>query len=258
MNKEVDWLLQEKYHGEKTAVFLTDCARLEAGEPLSYLIGHLPFLDTTIYLDSRPLIPRSETEYWVQQLAKEIDRNFNGVGETEPRPLSILDLCAGSGCIGVALAKSFPSASVSFAEIDPAHLLTIKKNIEHNLAINLDSNHKPYQIIESDLFQSLPKDKRYHYIISNPPYIDPSVDRATASVKTYEPHLALYGGEVGLALIAEILADAPNFLCNKGELWLEHEPEQTADIHRLAGAIYTVTTMKDQYALERYSRLVLQ
>ena len=68
MNPEVDWLLNEKYHGEKTSAFFTDCVRLETGEPLAYVIGHIPFLDCTIYLDSRPLIPRVETEFWVEKL----------------------------------------------------------------------------------------------------------------------------------------------------------------------------------------------
>ncbi len=66
MSKDIAWLLQEKYGGEKSEAFFADCKRLALGEPLGYLIGHTPFLDCTIYLDSKPLIPRAETEFWTE------------------------------------------------------------------------------------------------------------------------------------------------------------------------------------------------
>ena len=72
MDKDQAWLLEEKYSGEKSVAFFADCKRMALGEPLGYLIGHAPFLKTTIYLDSRPLIPRPETEFWTEKAIAEI------------------------------------------------------------------------------------------------------------------------------------------------------------------------------------------
>ena len=88
-----DWLLKEKYKGVKSRAFLADCQELKAGVPLAYVIGSIPFLDTKIYLDSKPLIPRPETEYWTEQAIKSIKTVASA---------NVLDLCSGSVCIGVA------------------------------------------------------------------------------------------------------------------------------------------------------------
>ena len=248
MRQEIAWLLKEKYSGEKTKGFFTDCARLEAGEPLGYIICWVPFLDCKIWLDSKPLISRPETEYWVERAIKLIAER---AATQSPR---ILDLCAGSGCIGVAVAKALPHTHVDFAEIDSAHHTTITKNLQENLTIIYDS-----KIYAGDLFAEVPEQTKYDFILSNPPYIDPALDRTEASVKDYEPHQALYGGDAGLELIGKIIAKAPDYLVPGGELWLEHEPEQSERIQVLASNTgFAITTHCDQYDLERYSRLVLQ
>ena len=72
MHRDEEWLLNEKYQGERTDEFFADCERLKSGEPLAYIIGHVPFLDATIHLDSKPLIPRTETEYWVKAVIIDI------------------------------------------------------------------------------------------------------------------------------------------------------------------------------------------
>ncbi len=151
MNQEEQWLLAEGFGGEKSAAFFTALARLRAGEPLAYLIGQVPFLDCTISLDARPLIPRTETEYWVEKAIKEMrlqspsnilspdtHRRFpasgvlcsadfpSGTDQAKSacaRPISsmcegaevaqrVLDLCAGSGAIGVAVAKHIEEAQI--------------------------------------------------------------------------------------------------------------------------------------------------
>ena len=132
MNQEKTWLLAEKYGGVEGEAFHTDCRRLEAGEPLAYIIGWTPFLDCRIYLDSKPLIPRPETEYWTERVIKALQ----GVATAAPSPRRVLDLGAGSGAIGVAIAKALPTALVTFADIDPAHLPTIECNLSQNLPVN--------------------------------------------------------------------------------------------------------------------------
>jgi release factor glutamine methyltransferase len=249
MSKDEQWLLREKFGGEKSAAFFAACERLTAGEPLAYLIGHVPFLGCTIHLDSHPLIPRSETEFWAERFIMELQKRQEDVTARQPH---ILDLCAGSGCIGVAVAKQVPVARVDFAEVDARHLPTITKNLEVN-----DIDPTRTTIIKSDLFSNITN--RYTHILTNPPYIDPSLDRAEPSVKTYEPHNALYGGQSGLVYISAILAGAASHLSPSGQLWLEHEPEQTTAIHAMAEINnFTISTHQDQYGTERYSILVLQ
>lgn len=247
-NQEEAWLLKEKYSGERTADFLIDLERLKAGEPLAYVIGHTPFLDCDISLDSHPLIPRVETEYWVEKAIESIKMDSGS-------SVRVLDLCAGSGCIGVAVAKAVSDVHVTFAEIDPTHLPTIKKNLEHNLPDY--SNRVEYmQVIESNLFENVTG--TFDFILTNPPYIDPVLDRTESAVKSHEPHLALYGGESGVAIIADIIKEASEYLYNGGQLWIEHEPEQVEAIHSLALAYdFLIVTHRDQYGVERFSVLTL-
>ena len=254
LSQDEQWLLREKYVGVESEAFHADLKRLQAGEPLGYVIGWVPFLNCQIHLDSRPLIPRPETEYWVEKICKQINLQVRGPNSN----LRILDLCAGSGAIGVAVAKAIPEAHVTFGEIDKVHLPTIQKNIQENLSkdtIIYDS--KNYQVIESDLFKNI--SGKFDFILTNPPYIDPAVDRAEGSVKNHEPHLALYGGEKGMEVIKQIIEEAPTHLSPGGQLWLEHEPEQTEEINRLAKQHgLAAETHEDQYQVQRYSVLVLQ
>jgi release factor glutamine methyltransferase len=241
MTQDEIWLLKEKYSGEKTEGFFADCLRLAIGEPLAYLIGSIPFLNTTIFLDSHPLIPRPETEYWVEKIIADIaHRNLSSV--------RVLDLCAGSGCVGVAVLRALPIVRVDFAEIDTHHHSIIQKNILKN---DIDSSRT--HILGGDLFEQVTE--RYDYILTNPPYIDPILDRAEESVKEFEPHLALYGGENGLEIIYQILEHAFQFLTDEGVLVIEHEPEQVALLQMYAdtcGLIARVET--DQFGVHRYTR----
>lgn len=255
MSQDVEWLLGEKYRGEKSEAFFADCKRMALGEPLGYLIGHVPFLDTTIYLDSKPLIPRPETEFWTERVIADIKTNYPArAPEMTPDALQlrILDLCAGSGCIGVAIAKAIPDAIVDFCEIDDKHIPTINKNLIENA---IDKTHT--HIYHSNLFEAF--SGTYQYIVSNPPYIDMDLGRTDESVLTNEPYIALSGGLAGLEVIQKIIEEAPKHLERHGQLWIEHEPEQSVAIRNLARANkFTCTTQTDQYDVERYSVLVLQ
>ncbi len=256
-NQDEQWLLKEKYNGEKSAAFFADCKQLALGEPLGYLIGHIPFLGCTIHLDGRPLIPRPETEFWVEQAIAAISEGSQlqpGLdGSAAPAP-HVLDLCAGSGCIGVAVAKQVPQAHVDFAEID-AHLLpTIEKNLKEN---GIDSERTTSY--HSNLFQTTPTENAYDFILSNPPYIDSALHRVDENVKEFEPHVALFGGQGGVEVIEQLIAAAPAHLRPGGQLWIEHEPEQIGAIADTARTHnFAVTHHPDQYDVLRYSILVLQ
>ncbi len=238
-----DWLLKEKYNGEKTEGFFADLTRLKNGEPLAYLIGHIPFLDTNIFLDSHPLIPRTETEFWVEKALHEIVAR----GKTSGK-IKVLDLCAGSGCIGVAVLKMEPLTWVDFVEIDMCHHKTIQKNIVEN---GIDSSRS--HIVGGDLFENV--SETYDFILSNPPYIDAKSGRTESSVLDYEPHSALFGGKSGMELIEKIITAAPQYLAPNGILYIEHEPEQRDQIHTIAHTNDLIAeTYTDQYDVFRYTR----
>lgn len=241
MTQDEMWLLKEKYQGKKTEGFFADSVRLKNGEPLAYLIGHIPFLGTTIYLDSHPLIPRTETEYWVEKILSDI--------HTTEKQLKILDLCAGSGCIGVAILKALSSATVDFVEIDESHHATIQKNI----ALNEIAPERA-RIIGGSLFEHV--DGVYNYIFSNPPYVDQNLNRVSESVQKFEPALALYGGQDGIEIIKEIISQSSAHLTSQGVLYFEHEPEQITTIQTSASKSgFISTTFEDQFGHNRYTRL---
>jgi release factor glutamine methyltransferase len=242
MEAEVEWLLKEKYGGRESEAFAADVERLKSGEPLAYVIGFVSFLNTKIYLDSRPLIPRPETEYWVEKAIADIKKS-------KIEAPKVLDLCAGSGCIGVAVAKAIPDARVDFAEIDERHHETIKKNLQENA-----TDTARIRIFGGDLFERLAA--QYDYILTNPPYVDPALDRVEKSVKDFEPHVALYGGANGLRVIERIICDASLFLARRGVLIIEHEPEQQVLMRTFAQRNgFALETKGDQFGIKRYSIL---
>jgi release factor glutamine methyltransferase len=246
--RESAWLLKEKYGSIKSEAFYAAVAELKAGVPLAYLIGHIPFLDTTIFLNSRPLIPRPETEFWVEKA-------IAAILKTHKEAPTILDLCAGSGAIGVAIGKKITNAKIDFAELEKNHLPLIIKNCQEN-ALPLEQ----VRAIWSDLFEPVTDTKlpKYDFIFCNPPYIDKTLGRTAESVTKFEPELALYGGESGMEIIDRIIKEAPKNLNPQGQLWIEHEPEQSEQIAKLGYGKFATTTHKDQYDILRYSILVLQ
>lgn len=240
-SQEERWLL-EKYKGEKAEGFFTDLERLNAGEPIAFILGYIPFLSVTIHLDSHPLIPRPETEFWVEKAIAQIQHS----GIAHPR---VLDLCAGSGAIGVAIAKAVDTAVVHFAEIDPTHHTTIQKNITQN-GIEMDR----IAIFGGHLMTNT--NPPYDFILCNPPYIPHNSPHVQESVKKFEPALALYGGEDGMVLIAEIIEHAPQKLTSHGVLYIEHEPQQADAIaEKATKGNMTAVTHNDQYDIPRYTIL---
>jgi len=244
MTQDEEWLLKEKYAGIASEAFLKDRERLFQGEPLGYVIGWVPFLDVRITLDSHPLIPRPETEYWTELMIKEMKAQRD-------HGLYVLDLCAGSGCIGIEVLHAITDAHVDFAELEERHHSTIRQNLVLN-GINMDRA----RLLGGDLLEHVTR--RYDYILANPPYIDPALDRTSESVRTFEPHEALYGGQDGLSLIKRIIAEAPKFLTPRGTLVIEHEPEQSEEIAHLGGRSgFAPETHRDQFGIERFTKLVL-
>lgn len=258
MSQDRAWLLLEKHHGKETVAFAEDVQRLAGGEPVAYLIGWQPFLGLTIFLDSRPLIPRPETEWWTERLLsslQEAAKAESGVGLGQAArsapdaafadDYSFLDLCAGSGAIGCAALAQLPNAHVYFGELDSAHRPTIEKNIREN---HLDASRATVRI--GDLFAPY-ADMRFDVIAANPPYV-PRVRELPKSVAHYEPPLALYAGDDGLAIMRRLATELPSHLTKNGMAWIECDrgnAQATQALFEEAGLAACV--INDQYGKPR-------
>lgn len=238
--EELAHLIQDKYHGDKTADLTEDIARLAAGEPLAYVIGWIPFLSLDIFLDSHPLIPRPETEWWTEQLIQHVNARFANI------PFTLLDVCAGSGAVGLAVLKHCPQATVSFGELSAEHSALIEKNIVAN---NLDASRATVRT--GDLFAPYMR-HQFEIIAANPPYI-PESREVPDSVSEYEPQTALYAGEDGLDLIRRIANHAPHHVTPGGELWMECDTTHTDDAKALltAGGAPKAIIRNDLYGRPR-------
>ena len=170
--------------------------RLEKGEPLQYIIGHVEFLDYNFIVNNSVLIPRFETELLVDKTVNYIKK----INLVEPK---VADLGCGSGCIGISLSKIL-KINVDLYDISDEALKVSKKNaIKNNASVNIN-NHDILKPIKG----------KYNVIISNPPYIDID-DEIDPLVKNNEPHLALFAENKGLIFYEKILSYIKNNLKDK-------------------------------------------
>lgn len=240
--REKHWLLREKYAGKEDQRYFDDVKRLSSGEPLDYVIGYSHFLRCKIDLSFRPFIPRPETEWWVEneirKLKSKSKKNFE-----------ILDAFAGSGCIGIAILKHAPNATVHFIEKNPDFIKQIKKNI----ALNKISK-KRYKIFHRDLKKDNLPIKKYDHIFSNPPYIPFSKKTGVASsVLRFEPKDALFAADNGLFYIKRLVDDARMRLSPGWTLVFEFDSRTKKELENILkkkkknGLISSFSFSKDQY-----------
>lgn len=210
---------REMYASEEVCDAMESAVRrVLAGEPLAYILGEWSFYGMTLYVDEHVLIPRDDT-CAVTQLA--IKRGL--YLDQDPR---ILDLCTGSGCIGLAVAKRVKDARVTLADISKEALSVAKKNVaRHELGNRV-------VCVQADALAEAPDYLgKFDMIISNPPYITSAeMEELDSSVKDYEPHLALHGGADGLDFYRSIVKNYTCALKNGGYLCFEYDPSQGDDI----------------------------
>lgn len=210
---------------------------LEKDYPVQYIIGYVDFYGLKINVNEFTLIPRYETEYLIELTLKEIKK----MNLANPK---ILDLCTGSGAIGLTLKSLLPSSEVTLSDISKDALMVANKNKNE---LNLDVN-----IIESDLFKNIPG--KFDIIISNPPYV--MTNEPLPKDVLYEPHLALYSGPKGIDHIEEIFKNIKSHLNNKYLIALEINEKSEPDITNLIKTYFEKNInykfMKDLAGKTRY------
>lgn len=222
-------------------------SRRAKGEPVQYIVGHVEFLELKINVGKGVLIPRPETELLTEEAIKAFGRA--GVAP----PLQILDLCTGSGCIAIALAKAFPASQVYGTDVSKTAIRYSKKNAMENSVENVT-------FLQGSLYLPLKRGLCYNLIVSNPPYIKrDDIDSLQREIKEWEPLGALDGGQDGLDFYRSIFAEAPGYLCEGGMIVVELGFGQADDVKMIAmgNGFGDIEVRRDYAGIERILKAVL-
>jgi release factor glutamine methyltransferase len=224
---------------DELATFRSLIERRMAGEPTQYLTGVKEFYNRSFKVDARVLIPRPETELLVEAALHALPKDA---------PSRALDVCTGSGCIAISLAAERPQASVLATDLSPEACALARENAE---ALGVGAR---VTISQGDLFAPVPEDARFQLVVSNPPYIASwEIPGLSVEVRR-EPHLALDGGQDGLAVIRRVIEGARRYLLPGGLLAMEiGETQGTAVRELLQAAGYQDARVEKD--LERRERL---
>lgn len=176
-------------------------------KPASYITGEAWLQGHAFKVDKRVIIPRSFiAELLADQLAPWVN--------VPDLPMDILDMCTGSGCLAILAAYTFENSNVDAVDLSSEALSVARENIQqHDLKNRVHA-------IESDLFTNL-NGKQYDFILTNPPYVNEASMKKLPPEYLHEPRMALAGGDSGMDLIEQILADAPKHLKDGGFLLVE-------------------------------------
>lgn len=224
-------------------------ARVRAGEPVQYVLGHWSFRRLDLLVDRRVLIPRPETELLV-------DHAITAMRD-RPRPLTVVDLGTGSGALGLALASELwhSAMTVWLTDVSADALAVARANLA-----GIGRAAACVRLGEGAWFAALPVELRgtVDLVVGNPPYIadaDPDVE---AIVHDWEPHLALYAGVDGLDHIRVIAADAGGWLRPGGVLLLEIGADQARDVTDVlrASGLVDVRILPDLAGRDRFAQAV--
>lgn len=223
------------------AAFRELVRRRAEGTPVAYLVGRREFYSLSFQVTPDVLIPRPETEFLVIRLldlAKPADNAW-----------TIADLGTGSGILAVCAAKRLPATRATAIDVSPQALAVARQNAElHGVADRVE-------FLASDLFAGLPPDRRFDFIVSNPPYVtEGEYGALSRDVRDYEPRGALVAGPRGTEVIERLVAEAGDRLMPGGWLLIEISPQLDAPVRALfeADGRYEVgPTVKDLAGLAR-------
>lgn len=239
---------KDEINDKKVEEFRKLLKKLENGIPIQYIINNQEFMGLNFYVDENVLIPQPDTEILVEEVIKycnelrnnesedkETNKDYKENIEKEPiinkedkninkKTIKILDLCTGSGIIGISIYKYLENVEIYASDIIQKALNIAEKNTNlNNAKINF---------INSDMFENI-HIKDFDIIVSNPPYIESKVIESLSKEVQNEPKLALDGGEDGLKFYRCILENAKDYLRKNGAIFLEIGYDQKEKIEEI-------------------------
>lgn len=209
--------------------------------PLQHITGHQEFMGFDFTVNEHTLIPRQDTETLVEQTLAKIKEMSDSLQD-----IKVLDMCTGTGCIGLSLAKICPDIKVTLVDISVEALKVTKINKEKLEVSNAE-------IIQSDLFANI-GNNIYNIIVSNPPYIrSAEIHKLSEEVKNHDPILALDGSEDGLMFYEKITKEAKDHLGSGGYLLYEIGFDQSEDVSIIMSeeGFTDIITVKDLTGKDR-------
>ena len=195
-------------------------------KPLQQITGEAPFLGYTFQVNSQVLIPRMDTECLVEEALIQIRKRIKERQDSDRknRPVRLLDLCTGSGCIGISLKLLCPDLEVVLSDLSEEALTAAR--------CNADRLRAEVEICQGDLFENI--SGKFDFILSNPPYIPSGeIEGLMPEVRDHEPKLALDGDEDGLAFYRRIAREAPRYMYPDGILLMEMGAPQGREIRAI-------------------------
>jgi len=229
---------EEEYADETVLAYWQDIRARGDRKPLQHLLGSWEFMGLPFIVNPNVLIPRPETEWLVEQV----------MARYQGKPIRVLDLCTGSGCIGIAIKKNLPEAEVTLLDVSELALGVAKEN-----AKALETEVK---IEKWDLLQGVPfflQKERYDVIVSNPPYIKTADLPALQPEVRQEPEIALDGGNDGLLYYRALAEDWSVLLKEGGEMLVETGEDTGEAVHQLFAEQFPTAKLHNDLAdLPRY------
>ncbi len=236
---------QEEISKRDLSLLEKEAYSLQQGYPLSYILNEHFFYKHKFYVDNNVLIPRTETEYLVELVIKDLKNQ----GRT---PQLIMDIGAGSGCIGISLLLEYPQSKVFFVEDSPGAVAVTLRNLR-NHQIDETRSAISSSLIEA---QNLLAGQKLDLIVSNPPYIASEDQRVDDNVKLYEPPHALYADDDGYAYLKGWSIWSKNNIKAKGTIYFEFGEGQAGELGTYAEAQgWTYKILRDQFQVDRFWHL---
>ncbi|MBE6020080.1 MAG: peptide chain release factor N(5)-glutamine methyltransferase [Clostridiales bacterium] len=219
-------------------------ARIE-GKPLQYIVGMQEFMGLPFRVNPSVLIPRLDTEVLAEEVLKIIDNK----GLKNPE---VLDLCTGSGALGITIAAKVPGALVTMTDVSEEALHTAMGNA------GLNRVNRRCSFLLGDMFEAIPEDKQFDIIVCNPPYIKSDViETLDVEVKDHEPRIALDGGKDGLDFYRVLADEASMHLRSRGILALEIGCDQAVEVKRLLNKAKTYSDTRVVRDLAQLDRVII-